>query len=285
MTNQPARNIYRRKFRCRLLLCSLLAVLAAGIPVYADYPITVIELQAATLDAVIPVVRPLVGPDGTVTGMGNDLVIKAAPDRVREIRTLLERIDRPPRRLLISVSNSGDDVSRAAGYSGSADIKIGDGQVGINSPGRPVEDSRARLQVHQRGAFRGRGAGQQVQALEGRPAWIHAGSRVPVYSGYPYGAQLHDVTSGFYVVPRLSGTEVMLEILQHDDRPGRTPDTFEVQRAGTVVRGRLGEWLMLGGIDTAGDNSRSGLARSQQQQSLQSQQIRVKVECIDCGAN
>jgi len=263
----------------------VLAVLAAGIPVYADYPIEVIELQAATLDEVIPVVRPLVGPDGTVTGMGTNLVIKAAPERVREVRALLERIDRPPRRLLITVSNAGEDVSRAAGYSGSADIKLGDGQVGINSPGRPVEDSRARVYVHKRGAFRERGAGQQVQALEGRPAWIHAGSQVPVYGGYPYGTQLHDVTSGFYVVPRLSGNQVMLEILQHDDRPGRTPGTFEIQRAGTIVRGRLGEWVALGGIDAAGDNSRSGLARSQQQQSLQSQQIRVKVDCIDCGVN
>lgn len=285
MRNQPARNTCRAGLRCRSLLCGVLVVLVACFPVYADYPIEVIELQAATLDAVIPVVRPLAGPDGTVTGMGNNLVIKAAPDRVREIRELLERIDRPARRLLISVNNAGEDVSRAAGYSGSADIKLRDGQVGINSPGRPVEDSRARVDVHKRGAFRERGAGQQVQALEGRPAWIHAGVQVPLSSGYPDGTRLHDVTRGFYVVPRISGTGVTLEIFQHDDRPGRTPGTFEVQRAASVVRGRLGEWIALGGIDTVGDHSRSGLARSQQQQSQQSQQIRVKVECLDCGAN
>jgi type II secretory pathway component GspD/PulD (secretin) len=255
------------------------------VPVYADYPIEVIELQAATLNEVIPVVRPLVGPDGTVTGMGNNLVIKAAPERVREIRELLARIDRLPRRLLITVSNSGEDDSRASGYSGSADIKLGDGQVGINSPRRPVEDSRARVQVHKRGAFRERGAGQHIQALEGRLAWIHAGSRVPVYGGYPYGTQLQDVTSGFYVVPRISGKDVLLEIRQHDDRVGRKPGIFDIQRADTVIRARLGEWVTLGGIDKAVNNSRSGLARSQQQQAMQSQQIRVKVECIDCGAN
>ncbi|UCC55057.1 MAG: hypothetical protein JSU75_06605 [Gammaproteobacteria bacterium] len=263
----------------------MLTVFLSFIPVYADYPIEVIELRAATLNEVIPVVRPLVGPDGTVTGMGNNLVIKAAPDRVREIRELLVRIDRPPRRLIITVGNSGEDAGRASGYSGRADIRIGDGQVGINSPGRPAEDSRARLDVYRHGAFGERSAGQQVQALEGRPAWIHAGSRVPVYGGYPHGTELHDVTSGFYVVPRISGTEVLLEILQHDDRPGRIPGTFEIQRAGSVVRGRLGEWVVLGGIDSASKDSRTGLARSQQQQSMQSQQIRVKVECIDCGAN
>jgi hypothetical protein len=285
MTNQSVQNAYRTSFRCRLLLCSALTVFVACIPVYADYPIEVIELQAATLNEVIPVVRPLAGPDGTVTGMGNNLVIKAAPERVREIRELLVRIDRPPRRLLITVSNTGDDSSSASGYSGSADIKLGNGQVGINSPGRRVGDSRARLHVYKHGAFRERAAGQQVQALEGRPAWIHAGSRVPVTSGYPHGTQLHDVTSGFYVVPRISGNEVLLEILQHDDRQGRIPGTFEIQRASTVTRGRLGEWIILGGIDTADNSSRSGLASSQGQQSMQSQQIRVKVECTDCGSD
>jgi len=127
------------------MLCGVLSVFVAGMPVYADYPIEVIELQAATLNEVMPVVRPLVGPDGTVTGMGNNLVIKAAPEQVRAIRALLLRIDRPPRRLLITVSNSGEEVSRASGYTGSADIKRGNGQVGINSTGRSVEDSRARL--------------------------------------------------------------------------------------------------------------------------------------------
>jgi hypothetical protein len=263
----------------------MLLVFLACIPVYADYPIEVIELRAATLNEVIPVVRPLVGPDGTVTGMGNNLVIKAAPDRVREIRELLVRIDRPPRQLLISVSNSGEDVSHASGYSGRADIRIGDGQVGINSPGRPVGDSRARLDVYRQGARGKRSAGQQVHALEGRPAWIHAGSQVAVHGGYPHGTQMHDVTSGFYVVPRVSGTEVMLEIFQHDDRPGRLPGTFEIQRAGTVVRGRLGEWVVLGGIDSASKDRHTGLARSQQRESMQSQQIRVKVECIDCDEN
>jgi hypothetical protein len=45
------------------------------------------------------------------------------------------------------------------------------------------------------------------------------------------------------------------------------------------------EWITLGDIDTAANNSRNALARSQQQQSMQPQQIRVKVECIDCGLN
>ena len=59
-----------------LLLTSQLAL--------ADYPIEVIELKSRSLEEILPLVRPLIGADGTATGMGNNLVLKAAPGRVRE---------------------------------------------------------------------------------------------------------------------------------------------------------------------------------------------------------
>ena len=64
----------------------------------ADYPIEVIELKARTLDEVLPVVRPLVGDDAAVTGMGNNLIIKASPAQVEAVRKLLAEIDHPPKR-------------------------------------------------------------------------------------------------------------------------------------------------------------------------------------------
>ncbi len=75
------------------------------------------------------------------------------------------------------------------------------------------------------------------------------------------------------MVPRISGIDVLLEILQHDDRARRTPGSLEVQRTDTIVRGRLGEWITLGGNGSGDANSRSALARLQQQQLMQLQQI------------
>jgi hypothetical protein len=203
---------------------------------------------------------------------------------------VLAEIDRPPKRLLITVSNQGEDLGSSSGYAASADIKIGQGQVGINSPGRPVGDSRARIDLHDADTQRSRTASQQVQALEGRPAYISGGSQVPVrqrqdyfVNGVPYRREvtgLQDVSSGFYVVPRLSGDSVSLEILQHNDR--RDGGGVDTQRAGTVVRARLGEWVELGGIDSSDAGSRSGLGHSVSGRDLNPQQIRVKVDCLDC---
>ena len=261
--------------------------------VTADYPIEVIPLKSRPLEEILPVVRSLIGGDETATGMGNNLVLKAAPEHVLEIRKMLVEIDRPPRRLLITVSKAGDTVRSSSGYSASADIKAGDGQVSINSPGYPVDETRARLRIHDSSGQRARTIGHRVQALEGRPAFIASGSRIPVRGvepyymyGHPYGrrvTQLHDVSSGFYVVPRLHGEHVTLEIQQRDDRPGMRRGYIKTQSTNTAVRGRLGEWIGLGGIDTSSNNSRSGLGHSITSQGSVAQQIEVRVECLDCG--
>jgi len=225
--------------------------------------------------------------------MGNNLVLKAAPDRIDEIRKLLLELDRPPKRLLIIVNKQGDLERSVSGYSASADIKAGDGRVSINSPGYPVDGSRARVRIYGTEDQRARTAGQRVQALEGRPAFIATGSRIPFRSvdryymhGRPYDryvTELHDANSGFYVVPRVRGEYVTLEIQQFDDRPGRRRGVINTQSTDTVVRGRLGDWISLGGIKTSSKQSQGGLGRSISTQDSVDQQIEVMVECLDCG--
>ena len=269
------------------IFVALFCVLVSA-PVLADYPIEVIELKSRPLDEIIPVIRPFVGADGTVTGMGNNLVIKASPARVQEIRQLLLTLDRPPRRLVISVGKQGDLTRSSSGYRASADINAGDSRVTINSPGRPVDSSRAHIRIHDHSLQGERTSRYRVQGLEGRPAWINSGSRIPLQTAERYydqerrTTQLQDVTSGFYVVPRLHGDEVMLEIMQHDDRLGRRRGVINTQSTGTVVRGRLGEWVELGGIDTSNTSQDGGLGRSVTSQGSNSQGIQIKVECLDC---
>jgi type II secretory pathway component HofQ len=225
--------------------------------------------------------------------MGNKLVIKAPPRRVHEIRQLLAELDRPPRQLRITVGKGDDDLQGSRGYNASADIRLGDNsQISINSPGRPVDSSRAQLQLRDRSSTTIRSSQQFVQAMEGQPAFISSGLRVPLRTteGY-YGAgapyyrsrtQLHDVTGGFYVVPRVSGEIVTLEIMQHDDRPGQHRGVIDTQRVNTRVQGRLGDWIDLGGLDQSEASQQDGIGRSINSQQGQLQGIRVKVECVNC---
>jgi hypothetical protein len=270
-----------------------LVLLLVSQAVPADYPIEVIELKSRPLEEILPVIRPLIGAQGTATGMGNSLVLKASPQQVREVRKLLLEIDRPPRRLLITVSKQGDSTRGSSGYSAGADIRAGDGQISINSPGRPVDETRARVHIFDADGRQSRTTGQQVQALEGRPAFIASGTRLPVHDVERYTrhgriyernvTRLYDASSGFYVVPRVNGEYVTLEINQRDDRPGGYRGVINTQSADTVVRGRLGEWLSLGGINNSSNSSQGGLGRSQTTSGSLVQEIEVMVQCLDCA--
>jgi hypothetical protein len=274
-----------------LYLCCAGAVLVCTGSL-ADDPIEVIELKSRPLDEILPVIRPFAGPGGSVTGMGNSLVIKTSPERLREIRRLLAELDRPPRRLLITVGNQGDSADSSRGYTARADIRIGDGQVGINTRGHPADRTRARIDIQDSSTQRTQSSQQWVQALEGRPAYISSGVQLPRHGMQRYYRNgvlhehrttvLQDVSSGFYVVPRVNGEFVTLDILQHDDRPGQYRGTVSTQRVATVVRGRLGEWLDLGAIDTVASDTRGGIGRSAVSRGSNSRQIQVRVECLDC---
>jgi len=276
--------------RLPFFLCTVLLGIS---PVFADYPIEVIELYSRSYEEMLPVIRPFVGSDGTVTGMGSRLVIKAAPARVSEIKRLLADLDRPPKRLRITVGNGEDRARSSSGYRASADLKAGNSQISINSPGIPVDSSRAHVRLHDRSSTTSQSSQQFVQALEGQPAYISSGLRVPLQTteryyggGIPYQrstTQLHDVTQGFYVVPRVNGDSVTLEIAQHDDKPGRRHGVIDTQRIDTVVHGRLGEWINLGGLDTTQTDHQGGIGRSVNSRDGQLQGIQVKVDCLDCG--
>ena len=280
-------------FRSAMNLFIGLCWLATSTQVFSDYPIEVIALKSRPLHEILPVIQPFAGADGTVTGMGNNLIIKASPARVKEIRQLLMNLDRPPRRLMITVGNQDDVTRSSSGYLASANIKAGDSRFSINSPGYPADSSRAHIRLHNRNVQRVQTSRSRVQALEGRPAYINSGTRIPLQTtgryydrGIPYQrhtTQLQDVTSGFYVVPRLQGDEVTLEIVQHADRPGQRRGVINTQSTGTVVRGRLGEWVELGGVDTSSSNRQGGLGRSASSQGSSKRGIQVKVDCLDCA--
>jgi type II secretory pathway component GspD/PulD (secretin) len=124
--------------------------------------------------------------------------------------------------------------------------------------------------------------------LEGNSAFIRTGESVPVTSTQinrgPGGTQVAQGTefanadTGFYVTPRLSGDRVTLEIGTARDR-ARSPGTgaVSIQHVSTVVSGRLGEWIAVGG---SGENAEqtSELLSRQRSSARDDRTIMLKVE-------
>ncbi len=259
--------------------------------------IETIPMNNRPVEDVIPVLRPLVVEGGTVTGINNKLIIKTTPSNLKQIKEVLAQIDNAPRRLIISVKQDvGGNVStresELSGRYGTGGVKIespDSGQGGTVIQGQDSDGNVIRYrqletqsQGQDRNVFR-------VQVLEGNPAFINTGQSVPIPNQTAYvtgsgvvvqdGVEYHDVSSGFYVLPRLQGDNVTLLIAPHLSRisPNQT-GIFDIQNVETTASGRLGEWIHIGSISQDYNNERKRNLKDTKQRGQEHRNVLVKVE-------
>lgn len=262
----------------RLPLATLLLLLSAL--AYADdIQVVSIPVMSQPAAALVDTIRPLLGRNGGVSAFRDRLVVRGTPQQVAAVRSLLSEIDRPARRLIIEVRQTGNLSLSTRGFGYGVDTgNVRLGQV------RPGSDGR----ISYRGAqTRGRDDSlQRVQALDGRPALIRAGQSVPVYRGYQdivgrrivQGFEMHyrDTSSGFVALPRVHGDQVTVEIYQQHGRPAANGG-FDLQQASTVLRGDLGQWLPLGSIGSDDQDQRHELGRHVQTRRAHDRQLELRV--------
>ncbi len=92
---------------------------------------------------------------------------------------------------------------------------------------------------------------------------------------------IQDASTGFEVVPRLSGGNVILEIAPQRENfaPGRS-GAIQGERIASTVSARLGEWFELGGTGSSSSRSESGILSSRDRSAAGDRRIWVKVEEI-----
>jgi hypothetical protein len=252
----------RRRWPLVLALCLALALGAARAE---QTVLEVIPLKYRTVEEVIPVLRPMLPASATLSGMGSKLIVRTTPSSMAEVKQMLAALDAAPRRLVISVRQDADlDRSRRGGQV-SGRLEVGD-SVSVRVPGSPTPPGAAaqvngvRAKVYGSETLRTDQVSQQVQVMEGGRALVRVGQSVPVSNAQlvdtPDGRRVlrsteyRDVDSGFYVVPRVNGDQVTLEIsTAADSLQSPRSAAVNVQRVQTVVTGRLGEWIELAGID------------------------------------
>ncbi len=216
-----------------------------------------------------------------------------------ELKKVLDAVDAMPKRLLISVRQQalGTGLDNEAEVSGS----IGAGDVRATVPGsrnqqggtvviRKGDNIIRGHAISSQSASTERGV-QTVQVLEGNEATIRVGQSVPIRSQSviqtPQGPQIsqsveyHDADTGFRVRPRVQGERVTLEINSRHDTVGDPKSkTFDVQHVETIVSGRLGEWLEIGGVDQGGVQTDSGIAYRRGNTTSDGRKVLLKVEVL-----
>jgi hypothetical protein len=274
-----------RAARLWLVLC----LLASAFGALADYPLTIIDLEHRFAEDLVPVLAPLAGADGSISGVNASLLVRASPRALAEIRAALGRLDRPARNLLVEVRRSGSRSASGVGVGVQVDERIGDhGRVRIGEPLPRHGAPGSRAWAGAGSTSRDGSLEQRLRVLDGQEGFIAVGGEHPVGYRERYvgpngvvtrrGVDYRASGSGFYVRPRVQGEQVSVDIRTAEARlDGRgTLDRSLVQ---TRVSGRLGEWIDLGQSQSSGSATRRGLlsAGSASGARFDGLQLRVRV--------
>ena len=223
-------------------LLTLLLALAAQLA--CAQALEVISLSHRTADQVLDTLRPLLEPGGVLTGQGNQLIVRASAANIAQIRRALDAIDRPQRRLQVSVrfDDAGEASRRDLGAGGT------------------ISNRGARVEV--------RGEESQERALERVDQRVTTldGGRATIMTG-----RVEEMTSGFEVVPRVAGNMVTMQI--YSSHAGSTT-------ASSTVSGPLGEWFELGSIAVNGGRDQRSIGSAGRASGMETRRILVKVEAL-----
>jgi type II secretory pathway component GspD/PulD (secretin) len=263
----------------------LILMLLCNSWVYAEESaLEIITLNYRPAEEVRTLIAPLLDPSERVAADGANLIIRASPERLEEIKALVAQLDAKLHNLLITVVQSRDISAAELNASANA---------AINVPLDKPSDISGRIQGRFNAAQTRTVADntQTVRTLEGQTAYIKTGQTQPVQSvtvydsryGYPLAANsaaMIEATTGFAVTPRLNGDEVIMAVSPWSDRL-QNNGAIATQSAQTNLRARVGEWVEIGGVREASEQQRDGtLARIRGSRSSELH-ILVKVEIID----
>jgi type II secretory pathway component GspD/PulD (secretin) len=241
-----------------LVSAALLLFSAAGVR-GEETVLKVIPLKNRPASDLLPALAPLVGPDGSVTALDTRLVVKATPQALARIETLLQSLDTPFRSLVISVSQGVATTASGQASGGGGAVSTG-GTTVVVSPPRTGGTTTVETRTSRTVVTGSLGAGstsstddvtQQVRTLEGHAALIRVGRSEPFTSvgvvGTPSGPVVSGGTAyaesgtGFHVLPRLAGDAVTLELWAENTK-GEGPIVVG-QDLRTTVSGPLGQWI------------------------------------------
>jgi len=279
-----------------LLLCLLMLMPA----VQAD-SINTIQLQNRPAEEVIPIIKPMLGPNDSVTGQGFQLFLRSSPETLAQVREMISNLDVAAKMLQISVFQGNDRDLRALSVSGNVQVQSGDANVsiGTNRDGGRKQGggdvsystrnaSAGASTISTRGRLRDNPI-HQLRVTEGTEGFIETGEQIPYFSGANWygpgavgaGVDYKDVTTGFYVLPRIHGDKVTMHVSPFKQSQSKTRGgDINTQSAKTTITGRMGEWLPIGGTTEQTQRSQSSTGSYTSTQSRNNESIWIKADLV-----
>lgn len=286
----------------RRWLAGLLLALLAGTGAQAQQTVVeVVPLRYRTAAEVIPILQPILAREGSLSGFQGQLVVRTTPANLEEIKRVLSGLDTAPRQLLITVRQDSETGRSASAAEVSGSVGGDHGRVTVPGGRDPRGggtvvlrdgDDNVRLNVREGSGSHADRNTQSVRVMEGREAFLRIGQSVPVRERQVQRSvvggrvvertvettQFRDAADGLYVLPRVSGDRVTLDISAQRESLSRAHGSANVRGLVTTVSGRLGEWIEIGGASRDASAQQSVLLGRSATAARDSRSVQIKVE-------
>ncbi len=262
--------------------------------------ITTIQLLNRPAEEVIPIVQPMLGVDDAISGKGFKIFLRSSPETLAQVKDMIEVLDIAAKILQISVFQGNTRGLGALGIGGNIQIESGDASIDIgtkrnkngdgggsitystNNGSGNINSTSTRMRLEDN-------AIHHIRVTEGTEAYIETGEQIPYFSGTNWivpeavvgGIKYKDVTTGFYVLPRIQGDNVTLQVSPFkNSQLNARGGNIETQYANTTITGRVGEWLLIGGVTEQINRSQSGSVNYSSTQSRNNESIWIKADLV-----
>lgn len=278
-------SLARRAWLCLGLLLMCLTAAAQNMEI--------LQARHRPAEELVNVLRPMLGAGESISAYQYQIIVRASPSTLNNLKRILEQIDQPARQYIVQwqITGQGEgNQNRAAG------------QVILNSDGRNVGGSVGgtvlSTQNNRRDNF-----SQQVRVMEGSSAWIALTQQTPLLvrqtTVTPYGvvsssgSQYVSFTSGLAVTPRAigrGGQQVQLELSpqrssnlsgagnQYGSQYGQALPAQQITQASTSITANLGEWVEIGSMGENAVNNERGILSSSEARRQTTQRLLVRVD-------
>jgi len=251
-----------------LIMISLLCNAASA----DNSDIQIVPISNRPASEIIALLTPLLDNSVQLVDNGTSLLVKAAPDQLKDVKALIQKLDVRQTNLKVSVMESqqvtADQLNMAAGI--------------VSSDPRKSNSNVAHF--YQTQAQGDDEATHVVRTLEGVPAFIKVGQSNPQQNfsayGYPTTTQYKETSTGFSVTPRLVGSQVLLNVSPWSETMNGQGQ-IKAQQAQSTLRINLGEWVELGGEGQNPSGNMSGTSMDTREIDKNTQHVLIKVDRVD----
>ena len=266
------------------LIFAFYCLMVTSLITHAETEFKIITLQHRFASDLLPTIAPMVGAEGTATGTQNQLILRATPERMREIESIVQTLDAERVNRRITVRNTNNIQSQNDRTEARGTIKRGNISI---SNDRRVAPNSGRIDIESNTSSTYRNSNQFINVVDGARAYISNGQVVPFTEEWislsrrfiqiERFTDWREVTTGFAVRPRTIGNQVELDITPRISRLNNQ-GYIDFESLTTTVRVSLGEWVSIGGTMQDHDEVSRKILGVQSSSGSQNSNISIKVD-------